>query len=188
MPMPIKLFDDDDAPDYYEPDDEQPQFGKNYASCCAICRLPDIIGGGLRWNALYQAPQLNDCILDDHAINAMREVISRRVTTTKGPLHVDKGHLFDAVFQVAHETPFLPQAEYLLSLTWDHVPRLDLMATEILHRPPTETLSCEYLRRWCVAAVARALEPGCQFDHVLVLIGPEGLYKSTFFKVFCFNR
>jgi len=181
----IPLFDpepDDEPP---ELDDSTPIFGKNYASCVAICRLPEIVGGPIEWDELNQCPTLNRAPLTDSGINALREVISRRVRSTKGPLHVDKGQLFDAVFQVAHESPFLPQAEYLMALTWDHVPRLSLLSTEILHCSSEDTLAREYLSRWCVAAVARALEPGCQFDHVLVLIGPEGFYKSTFFKTLC---
>lgn len=46
----------------------------------------------------------------------------------------------------------------------------------------TQGLEVEYLKRWLVAAVARAFEPGCQVDTMLVLQGLEGQSKSRFFE------
>jgi hypothetical protein len=161
-------------------------YGNDYASAVAICRNPDIIGGEIEFDRMLQCPTLNRAPLEDHDINALRVVISRRVSDDKGkPLHISKADIFDAVSQVAHESPYLPQAEYLMGLRWDGCPRLDLLSSEILHAKSDPELARDYARCWCVAAVARALEPGCQFDHMLILCGPEGLYKSSFFKVLC---
>jgi len=43
-------------------------------------------------------------------------------------------------------------------------------------------LELTYLRLWGISAVARAYEPGCQVDTVLVLQGDEGQHKSRFFQ------
>lgn len=43
-------------------------------------------------------------------------------------------------------------------------------------------LELTYLRLWAISAVARAYEPGCQVDTVLVLQGDEGQHKSRFFQ------
>jgi predicted P-loop ATPase len=39
-----------------------------------------------------------------------------------------------------------------------------------------------YMRRFLIAAVARALDPGCKVDTGLVLVGKQGAKKSTFFN------
>jgi putative DNA primase/helicase len=36
---------------------------------------------------------------------------------------------------------------------------------------------------WFVSAVARALKPGCKVDTSLVLVGPQGIGKSSFFRI-----
>lgn len=46
----------------------------------------------------------------------------------------------------------------------------------------TNHLDKLFVRRTLVGAVARALEPGCKFDTVLVLMGPQGNGKSEFFR------
>lgn len=40
-------------------------------------------------------------------------------------------------------------------------------------------------RKWMISAVARAYEPGCKVDHVLILEGEQGLKKSRAIKQLC---
>ena len=71
--------------------------------------------------------------------------------------------------------------DYLNSLAWDGTPRLDTVLTDYLGAVDTP-----YTRAVCrkifVAAVARAMEPGCKFDNMLILCGPQGIGKSTLIK------
>ena len=67
---------------------------------------------------------------------------------------------------------------YLVSLQWDGVPRLDKLLIEYLgavDSPYTRTVT----RKAFTAAVARAMEPGCKYDTMLILSGPQGIGKST---------
>ncbi len=60
--------------------------------------------------------------------------------------------------------------EYLSSVVWDGTPRIDTFLSKYFTCPDTEYVrgvSC----RWMISAVARAFEPGCDVDCVLVFEG-----------------
>lgn len=84
---------------------------------------------------------------------------------------------------VAARHPVHPVREYLESLQWDGVPRLDRWLVECCGVDPSERLAAPAGRRFLVASVARILSPGCKVDTVLILVGAQGARKSTAFKV-----
>lgn len=67
-----------------------------------------------------------------------------------------------------------PVREYLDDLVWDKQPRLEECLPGV---KPTEYTRM-VARKSMVAAVARMFDPGCKWDHTLVLFGNEGLGKS----------
>ena len=67
---------------------------------------------------------------------------------------------------------------YLKKLSWDGHPRLDTLLVEYLgaeDKPYVRAVT----RKAFTAAVARAMEPGCKYDTMLILSGPQGIGKST---------
>lgn len=90
-----------------------------------------------------------------------------------------KDKLNDALVAVTHENSFDPLCDYLNSLKWDGVERLDSVL--IRHFGADDTAYTRAVtRKWFVAACRRAFEPGCKFDSLLVLIGEQGAGKSQF--------
>ena len=90
-----------------------------------------------------------------------------------------KDKLKDALLAVAHEREYDPLQTYLNSLTWDGVERLDSVLIDYFgadDTPYTRAIT----RKWFVAGIRRAYEPGCKFDSILVLIGEQGAGKSQF--------
>jgi len=68
--------------------------------------------------------------------------------------------------------------EYLGGLQWDRRPRVESWLHTYLGAP--DDMYTRFVgQAWLVSAVARALEPGCQADHTLVLEGPQGAGKSS---------
>ncbi len=72
--------------------------------------------------------------------------------------------------------------EYLDSLTWDGMERLDHWLADCLGVKRDEYTTA-VARNWLIAMVARAYVPGCKVDTMPVLEGTQGLSKSTFLEV-----
>jgi predicted P-loop ATPase len=67
---------------------------------------------------------------------------------------------------------------YLSSLQWDGVARLDTLFIDYLgavDKPYVRAVT----RKAFTAAVSRAMEPGCKYDTMVILAGPQGIGKST---------
>lgn len=96
----------------------------------------------------------------------------------------------EAVEVVAREDGFHPVREYLAGLKWDGERRIDDWLFRYFDAELSEEIGIEaqaaYVRavgrRWLVAAVARAIRPGCKADAMLIIEGAQDLGKSTALK------
>lgn len=74
-----------------------------------------------------------------------------------------------------------PVKEYLNSLFWDGVKRIDTLLIDYLGAEDNSYVRT-VTRKILVAAVARVFVPGIKFDNMPVLSGPQGIGKSTIIK------
>jgi predicted P-loop ATPase len=107
-----------------------------------------------------------------------------------------KGMVLDALAVIAHRNAYHPVRDYLTGVQWDGTERvgrlfLDYFNAEV---PPPEDQNArarqtDYLEhvasRFMISAVARVMVPGCKVDHVPVLIGKQGIGKSTALRALC---
>lgn len=87
----------------------------------------------------------------------------------------------DALILAARHHSYHPIRDYLHSLKWDGVDRLDEWMTDyfgVEDIPYTRLIGPKVL----IGAVARIMDPGCQLDTVLVIEGDQGLLKSSAIK------
>lgn len=92
-----------------------------------------------------------------------------------------KANIEDAWGLVANENRYHPVRDYLESLVWDGVPRVETLFIEFMGAEDnayTRAVS----RIALTAAVARIFAPGIKYDNVVVLVGPQGCGKSTILK------
>lgn len=76
------------------------------------------------------------------------------------------------------EHAFNPLKDYIESLQWDGKPRVDKLFVDYMGAEDDSYTRC-VTRKILVAAIARAMNPGCKFDNMLVLCGTQGLGKSS---------
>lgn len=87
----------------------------------------------------------------------------------------------DALALEFEKKKFHPIVNYLKSLTWDGLCRIDTLLIDYFGADDNAYTRAS-IRKMLCAAVARVFEPGVKFDTALILVGPQETYKSTFIK------
>jgi len=94
-----------------------------------------------------------------------------------GDSWVKQTHAAQVIRYLAEAYRVNPLKAFLRGRKWDGVKRLDRWLPEYMM-----TKDDEYTRavgrKWWISAVARAMDPGCQADHMLILEGRQGVGKS----------
>ena len=129
------------------------------------------ITGKLPWDAAFHAQR----IWDDADDAALRNYFSDAYGIS------GKEKIGDSLAEVIHKRKSHPLREYLTSLVWDGIPRVDTLLSDYLGAQDTAYTRAA-IRKCLVAAVARVFRPGIKFDNMIVLSGRQGIGKSTFWN------
>lgn len=109
--------------------------------------------------------------------------ILRVQLATNHNFECSKADFEDIVLSIGQRNLYDPMQEYLddVSSRYTDISILDGFASRYFgtDAPIYEA----FIRKTLIAAVARAYEPGCSVQHVPILQGKQGTFKSTFFKV-----
>ncbi|QPI84744.1 hypothetical protein I3V23_09115 [Rhodobacterales bacterium HKCCA1288] len=128
---------------------------------------------------------------EDTDVSRVRMWLSRRMKWSK----VAKNDVFDAIDLVAKQRVISPIRHYLEELPAVGATEAREFLLEVLNKhfglrrfdvhPDSIRFAELAFRKWLISAVARALEPGCKADHVLILEGSQGAGKSTAIRILC---
>lgn len=91
--------------------------------------------------------------------------------------------LHEAISCIALDHQYNPLKDYLLGLKWDGVERVENALITYHHAKGRRGYLKAVSARFMQACVQRVFEPGCKFDHMLVLEGEQGVGKSTFGRI-----
>ena len=117
--------------------------------------------------------------LTEHDIRAITFIIQKDILPT-----ISKEAVYDAILHCAHENTYDEAKDWLKTLVWDKTPRLEewlIKSLGILDDP--EGYARGVGTQWFIGMVRRLTYPGCIFDHVLVLVGPQGIGKTSVFRI-----
>jgi predicted P-loop ATPase len=93
-------------------------------------------------------------------------------------LRHDTAKIRKVIEMVAYRDPFHDVRDYLSSLRWDGIRRLESWIPTYLGAAAS-SYTAMVGQWWMRSAVARIFRPGCKVDHVLILEGEQGVGKST---------
>lgn len=115
-----------------------------------------------------------------------RPMVDSDITNATGhiqSLGVDTKHAIarNCIMTVSKENRVNSLTDYLNSLVWDGVPRLERWLPTYAGTRDS-IYECFIGSRFLISAIARAFDPGCQVDTVLVSKGPQGAGKSALFR------
>lgn len=130
------------------------------------------ISQNLKFNELTMQPEWMGAPMTDEHVIDMRLIVERN------EFQPTVGDFYPAVMRVAHDNSYNPVTDYLSGLVWDGVNRLERWLPILMGAPDTAFVRC-IGPKVLISAVARAFDPGCQVDTMLVLEGSQGVRKSS---------
>lgn len=93
-------------------------------------------------------------------------------------LRVSAGAVADQIAILAERGARDELRDWLCGLNWDGRSRADTWMIDYFGAEDT-ALHRRYARKWLIGCVARGMQPGCKADTALVLVGAQGIRKST---------
>jgi predicted P-loop ATPase len=190
---PEEDFDDEkfefEPPQTVEPDGRSLVVNKNSVAPDTYTNaIRAIVRSGLEpaWDELKQRVVLNGfdlpwdpafgSVYSDHVLRLIRAALTK--LNERNKFEPSKENVHEAVTTVAYSNKFNPVCQYLDSLSWDGVPRVENLFGAYFncgHDDYVRAVS----RCFMVGAVRRMRSPGHKFDTMPVLLGPQGWNKST---------
>lgn len=156
----------------YDKQSGTPKYENSINNILIMLREHPEFAGKIRYNSFINRIMYGDQLMRDEDISYISNAVEQE-------LHFyNKEKIVNAINLIAQENQYHPIMDYLDSLEWDGIPRVDRVFTELLEADDDE-LTHLMTRLWFIAAVRRVYEPGCKFDSMILLTGAHGIGKSV---------
>lgn len=134
-------------------------------------------GDNLRYNSLTKQVELSGRELDEEEV--------RLIMALEFDIDISSTDAQTVVRNLAKADEYSPVVEYLdeISTKFPEVDTTFLDGLALKYFGSNDPIHSIYFKKFLVSAVARARQPGCKVDSVLLLMSPQqGKFKSTFFE------
>ncbi len=142
------------------------------------CRRPDECGVHLGYDSFQGAIMLADAPGEWRSFRDVDYTQLRIMLERQGFKPVGRELVRDVVEKVADENQFDSALTWLDALTWDGVPRVESFMLTYFGADDTPYARAVGLYLW-TAMAGRIVEPGIQADMAPILVGAQGLGKSS---------
>lgn len=165
------------------------RYGQNLSTLAALFDEPAArlsifhTDEALTWNQMTHGAEVGGRPIVEQDITNIRLSIEGFTRASDGkPLQFKERDIEKMLGMISSRRPLHPIKEMVLGFpAWDGKLRLEVELPKLLGHDDF-SFEARLLRRWFVGAVARALEPGCQMDTVLILSGEQEAGKTKFFR------
>lgn len=147
----------------------------------ALARL----GVSARRNEFTQADEIDGFDLEQRDINDVSDILASEFANSMRFI-ASPAVIKRELVNMAHHDRYHPVKAYLGGLKWDGVPRLDTWLADYCGVPDSP-LHRAYAAKVFIAGVRRIKSPGCKYDTMLVLEGPQGTAKSSLVAAMAVN-
>lgn len=135
-----------------------------------------VLGVDAQRNMFTQSDEFHGFGLDGRDLNDIVEILSstfsRELDFAATPAVIKR-----ELLAIAHEQKYHPVEDYLDGIVWDGKPRIDTWLAVYCGAEDND-LNREFGSKLLIAGVRRIRQPGCKFDTMVVLEGPQGAGKS----------
>lgn len=129
----------------------------------------------IKYNLYTHVQELDGERIDDFIYDTIQNKLEEET-------YIRKQDVFRSAFnEILYNNRYNPCIDYLESLQWDEIPRVETLFIDWLGVEDT-AMHRRMTKLWFIAAVKRIIEPGCKFDNVIILQGGQGIGKTLMIK------
>lgn len=140
--------------------------------------LKDYYKKNIRYNDFKQEIEINGKTLQEDDLGKIQFFMQNN-----GKLPgVSKDAIYSAIEHYAYDNRYDEAKDWLTTQKWDGTPRLASWIAEATGVENSEYVSAVG-QQWFAGMARRIMEPGSIFDYILVLVGPQGCGKTSFFRI-----
>lgn len=140
----------------------------------------EFVGKKVRFNRLTQHLEVDSKPVQEKEI-ANYLIRLERESGKTGWKH---DHLQTALTAISQNCPsYDPVVDFLSQLQWDGISRISSLIGDVLKVDDASPVFARYMECFLIGAVARAFIPGSKVDTALILQGPQGVGKSSCFRL-----